>query len=84
MARHLRDARPRYALVLWPEDTDKELPSCIELSGVPDAVAFGAVLVAKEDAEFCQPRSPVKVDPMVLKHPYRRDANWRPDESDGA
>lgn len=91
-ARHLRDANPRYALVLWPDATarneDPEVPCCIRLCGLEDAVAFGAVVVAREDGDFCHPREPQAVDEDVLKHlkrhPYRRDADWRSDSDDGA
>lgn len=67
MARHLRDATPQYALVLWPDDADQTLPCCIRLAGVPEALAFGAVLIAREDATFCGPRPAVRVDPTLLR-----------------
>jgi hypothetical protein len=42
------DAYPRHALVMWPTPFDPTLPSCIYLSSVDDAVARGAVVIARE------------------------------------
>lgn len=61
--RHLWDAKPRYALVLWPDAADGELPDCISLRDVADALAYGAVLVAREDDTFCRPRERVRWKP---------------------
>jgi len=50
-----RHEAPRYALVRWPDAYDPTVPSCIELDGVPAALARGALLVASEDWELCCP-----------------------------
>lgn len=79
-ARHLVDSTPRFALVVWADDTDQELPCCIQLEAVPDAIAFGATVIAREDAEFCKPRQRPTIDYDLLKHlrrhPYRTSADW--------
>ena len=43
---------PKYALVLWPDATDKVTPSCIDIWAVPQARQRGAVLIAAEDMEM--------------------------------
>jgi hypothetical protein len=68
MERHLRDATPRYALVVWPDEADQQQPSCIELAGVPDAITYGAIIVALEDATFCQPRPRPFMDMRLLSN----------------
>lgn len=82
--RHLRDAEPRFALVAWPDGTDRELPCCIELSGIREALNYGAIIIGKEDEEFCKPRAPQRVEPALLRlmrrHPYRFNAEWRSGE----
>lgn len=82
MERHLKDAEPRWALVVWPEiSTYAELPCCVSITDAAVAVTHGAVIVGIEDAEFCKPRQRVLPDPIVLRlrfnHPYRFDANWQ-------
>lgn len=81
MERHLRDATPRYALVVWPDERDQELPSCIELAGVPDAKAYGALIVAVEDATFCRVRPRPFMDVHLLSNPRRHRSK---DEDDAA
>lgn len=44
-----------FAFVMWPDAFDKTVPSCIYLVGLPDALARGAVVIAREDAELCEP-----------------------------
>jgi hypothetical protein len=39
---------PRFALVVWPNNTI----GCLFLAAVPDAVARGALVFAREDAEL--------------------------------
>lgn len=68
-----RDAAPEYALVVWPDDVDQELPSCIFLCGLESALAYGAVLIAKEDAEWCYPR---RRDPNMTLQSGRPRRLW--------
>lgn len=81
MARHLRDATPKYALVVWPDEPDQERPTCIALDGLPEAITYGAMVIAREDGEFCCPRSRVLPHPGMVertsRHPYRSSAKWR-------
>ena len=64
---------PRFALVQWP-DGIQELPSCITLDAVPDALSRDAVVIAREDAELTMP-APV----TILSNPRRHT-----DDEDGA
>lgn len=48
----MRVERPKWALVLWSDGP--LVPCCISLESVPDAVARGAVVLAREDAELMQ------------------------------
>lgn len=72
MARIQRDTAPEFALVVWPDDADQELPSCILLCGLDEALAYGAVLIAREDDALCYPRDR---EPRItfLSNPVRRD-----------
>ena len=75
MERHLRDASPRWALVVWPDiHTYAELPCCISLTDLDVAITEGAVVVGREDEEFCKARARVMPDPITLRlkfnHPY--------------
>jgi hypothetical protein len=85
--RHLKDREPRYAIVIWGWDgEEREITvgqlGCVELKDITEAEANGAMVLHVEDAEFCKPRQPQRVDPYLLrlmqKHPYRTDAEWRP------
>jgi hypothetical protein len=75
MERHLKDAEPRWALVVWPGiATYAELPCCIAITEIDVAMTHGAVVVGREDETFCKPRDRVLPDPLVLRlrfnHPY--------------
>ncbi len=52
----MREPRPAtFAFVMWPDAFDPTVPSCIYLVGLSDALARGAVVIAREDAELCEP-----------------------------
>ena len=49
----MRNEQPRYALVQWPTRTADERPGppcCIVLDALPNAIARGALVIAREDA----------------------------------
>jgi hypothetical protein len=83
--RHLKDREPRYVMVIWGwdgEEVNIALGSlgCVEFKDIPEAEANGAIVLHREDADFCKPRTPQRVDPYLLRlmqqHPYRTDAQW--------
>ena len=83
MARHLKDAEPKYALVVWPDIAAyAEMPCCIPITELAAAITHGAVTIAIEDADFCKPRPRIQPDLITLRlrfnHPYRYDAEWKP------
>lgn len=82
MGRHLRDRLPRFALVVWPDEANQQQPSCIELAGVDEARAYGALVVAVEDAEFCRPRPRPFMDMKLLSNPVRRKPHEKPPKGD--
>lgn len=81
--RHLLDREPKYALVVWGWDGESDdirvgQMGCLAFVDIEPAEANGAMLLMREDADFCKPRQPQRVDHYVIhwmkNHPYRHDA----------